>query len=417
VVAVDGYEIRKVLGRGGFAEVFLAEDERLGRLVALKVPLVSDPDQLDRFARECRTAARLDGHPNVIRLFHSNWTKDGKPYLAMEYLRDGALDLKVGPRPLPRVLEVIGQIAAALTVAHKAGIIHRDVKPGNILAAGGSTVKLSDFGIAGALPDEGELGTTTGRLYFSVAYAAPEALWGERVDDLSDLYQLGRTMYALLSGSDPSGRLADTSALDVPPQVSRFMESLMAPDPTDRPKSARQVAQRLNELQEELGLRVTELELDWADGIQQPKEDENLASEADAPEADAPATDAPKRMTTLYRTDEGSSSPNRGLPGTGLPGTPPTDQTEARSRSRTPRPAPATAPVGLEPEVDSSDPEPVQAATSRGAMSRAPVSDTNQHRVTTAPGSALSLGQRALVPLLILLVVAVSIIGAWVLIR
>ncbi|MGZ5404546.1 MAG: serine/threonine-protein kinase [Nocardioides sp.] len=199
------YELEREVGRGGMGAVWLARDEVLGRQVAVKrvgmVPGGATPD-LERAEREARLAARLN-HPHVVAVFDLVTDDDGQ-WLVMEYVegvtlaglvqRDGALDTH-------QVSPLLRQAADALAAAHAAGIVHRDVKPSNILVTPDGQVKLSDFGIARAEADASL--TQTGLVTGSPAYLAPEIASGQPATDASDVWSLGATLYHALSGHPP----------------------------------------------------------------------------------------------------------------------------------------------------------------------------------------------------------------------
>jgi len=204
-VIAGRYEFEREVGRGGMGAVWLARDEVLGRQVAIKrvgmVPGGATPD-LERAEREARLAARLN-HPHVVAVFDLVTDAEGQ-WLVMEYVegvtlaglvqRDGALDSQ-------QVSPLLEQAADALAAAHEAGIVHRDVKPSNILVTPDGQVKLSDFGIARAEADASL--TQTGLVTGSPAYLAPEVASGQSATDASDVWSLGATLYHALSGHPP----------------------------------------------------------------------------------------------------------------------------------------------------------------------------------------------------------------------
>ncbi|HET6550653.1 MAG TPA: PASTA domain-containing protein [Solirubrobacter sp.] len=202
---VDGrYRAERRLGSGGMGEVWCAEDEVLGRLVALKLlgsRFAEDPEFRERFRREARAAAGL-AHPNIVGIFdRSEW--DGTPYIAME-LVDGKtlkdLVLERGPLPPDVATGVMVQILRALGFAHRRGIVHRDVKPQNVIIDAEGTAKVADFGIARA---GGSEMTETGAIVGTVQYLSPEQAEGRPVDRRSDLYSAGIVLYELLTGRLP----------------------------------------------------------------------------------------------------------------------------------------------------------------------------------------------------------------------
>jgi formylglycine-generating enzyme required for sulfatase activity/predicted Ser/Thr protein kinase len=201
------YRIVRVLGRGGMGTVYLAQDTLLGRPVALKVPTFTDddgPEALERFQREARSAAQLR-HPNICPVYDVG-TIDGIHYLSMAYIDGMPLSkvLRDGPRPDPAwSAAVIRKVALALHAAHQCGVIHRDVKPGNVLLTRDGEPVLTDFGLAFRLEDARL--TRSGQLVGTPAYMAPEQAEGPRqpISPASDVYSLGAVLYEMLTGRPP----------------------------------------------------------------------------------------------------------------------------------------------------------------------------------------------------------------------
>ncbi len=199
----DRYRLQERIGRGGMASVFLAEDERLGRQVAVKLLEVADPDgrAADRIRREARRAAALS-HPNVVAV-HDSGEEDGRPFIVMEHVEGRTLaDLlhDEGRLPPRRALDIAIAVCQALEAAHHRGIVHRDVKPSNVLLTDAAHVKVTDFGIARAY--EGETVTQEAPLG-TVAYVAPEQMAGTDADGRVDVYALGIVLYEMLTGTRP----------------------------------------------------------------------------------------------------------------------------------------------------------------------------------------------------------------------
>lgn len=200
----DRYQLVEVVGRGGMGEVWAGRDLRLGRNVAVKLlspTMALQPDVRDRFEEEARSAARLS-HPNVVMVFDSG-EHDGTPYLVMELLpgRTLADEIASGPVDPDRVRRIGIEVLAALAASHQAGILHRDIKPGNVLLTAEGTSKVGDFGIAKST--EGLNLTSTGMIVGTAAYLAPERLAGQPATPQSDLYAVGVVLYEALTGKKP----------------------------------------------------------------------------------------------------------------------------------------------------------------------------------------------------------------------
>ncbi|HEX2499117.1 MAG TPA: Stk1 family PASTA domain-containing Ser/Thr kinase, partial [Actinomycetes bacterium] len=205
------YELGGVLGRGGMAEVHIARDIRLGRNVAVKmlrVDLASDATFQARFRREAQSAASLN-HPAIVAVYDTgedviNGTS--LPYIVMEYVEGSTLRdlLQSGRRLLPeRALEITAGVLQALEYSHRNGIVHRDIKPGNVMLTRSGAVKVMDFGIARSVADAGVTMTATSAVIGTAQYLSPEQAKGEHVDARSDLYSTGCLLYELLTGRPP----------------------------------------------------------------------------------------------------------------------------------------------------------------------------------------------------------------------
>ncbi len=254
--AIPGYRIVRELGRGGMATVYLAVQESLGREVALKLltrRLAEDPAAAERFVREARTAARLV-HRHIVGIHDvgSHDAGQGKqPYLAMEYLPGDTL--ATGTMPPRQALEVAREIALALDHAHKEGVVHRDIKPDNILRRADGSAALADFGIARTADGGGGV-TQEGVTLGTPHYMSPEQLQGKELDGRSDLYSLGVVLYQLLTGEVPykgtDGWNVGIQHISAPlPQLpdalSRYqpvLDSLLAKDPDRRPQTGMDAA-------------------------------------------------------------------------------------------------------------------------------------------------------------------------------
>ena len=217
----DRYELRSLAGSGGMADVFLAYDRVLDRDVALKLlkdRYAGDEDFVERFRREARSAAALSS-PFIVPVFDRGETEDGAYYIAMEYLPGGTLEdriVRAGRLPLREAVEVAVQVAEALEAAHERGVVHRDVKPGNVLITRSGHTKVADFGIARAA--EATTISEPGDILGSAKYMSPEQAAGGLVGPPSDLYSLGVVLYEMLTGSVP---FAVATPADVPAEHAK----------------------------------------------------------------------------------------------------------------------------------------------------------------------------------------------------
>src|SRR5436190_5156008 len=201
----DGrYKIVRKLGAGGMANVYLAEDQELGRRVAIKIlneRHANDDQFVERFRREAQNAAAL-AHPNIVSIYDRG-EAEGTYYIAMEYLEGRSLKeliLSRGPAPVSVAVDYARQILSALRFAHRNGIVHRDIKPHNVLVDGEGRVKVTDFGIARAGASQM---TEEGSIIGTAQYLSPEQARGTSVDQTSDLYSLGIVLYEMLTGNVP----------------------------------------------------------------------------------------------------------------------------------------------------------------------------------------------------------------------
>jgi serine/threonine-protein kinase len=236
-VIVGRYELGERLGFGGMSTVQLAFDRRLEREVAVKLlaeHLADDPQFVSRFRREALAAAQLV-HPNIVQVFDFGLDdRSGRHYIVMEYIRgnSGAELLRDhGRLPLDDSLFIVNQACRGLEHAHRHGVVHRDVKPGNLLRSDDGVVKLADFGIAKAASDTVSRITQVGSVLGTAAYLAPEQAAGEEADARSDIYALGVVTYQLLAGRLPYEaqsltELALKQQREVPPRLDEIDPSI-----------------------------------------------------------------------------------------------------------------------------------------------------------------------------------------------
>jgi serine/threonine protein kinase len=293
---ISGFEYIKALGTGGFSDVLLYQQKLPRRKVAVKVLHVETLDRQTRrqFVAEANLMAQLSSHPAIATIYSADITEDGAPYLVMEFCSGGSLGTSYRAAPLSpaEVLTIGVRVASALEAAHRLGIIHRDVKPANILITDYGSPVLTDFGIS--VGDDGiaestmfqgqdltRTSTTNGTTHgMSVPWAPPEAFLDEPIsDERSDIFSLGATLYSLLEGHTPfelenasnaavqlsrrieRGEITPPKREAEAPSLMAVMKRAMATAPSDRFQSGLEVAQALQAVQRELGLPETPIEL------------------------------------------------------------------------------------------------------------------------------------------------------------
>lgn len=268
------YRLLSRLGRGGMGEVWRGVDELLDRPVAVKLVRAErggSDEAATRFRREARVTARLAGHPNIVILHDFGQESDGSVYTVMELVSGRPLaDVlrESSPLPVERAADLMSQAASGLGAAHAAGIVHRDVKPGNLMVIGeraeqyGGTLKVLDFGIAALTASEQSRRLTqTGRVLGTPLYMAPEQVRGERVGQAGDLYSLGAILYQMLTGEPPfsgddpltvlrghlRGKPRPVASLrpELPGPLAELVDALLAKRAEERPASAEEVRERL----------------------------------------------------------------------------------------------------------------------------------------------------------------------------
>jgi eukaryotic-like serine/threonine-protein kinase len=260
------YRSPRRIGRGAMGDIYLATDDLLGREVAVKVlaeRYAADEGIRQRFKREALAAARLSGEPGAITIFDvGDW--DGRPFIVMEYLGGGSLEDRLrrdGAQPPGRVLAWLDGAAAALDAAHRHGIVHRDVKPANLLLDDRGAVRVADFGIASAAGMDSM--TLTGTVLGTAGYLSPEQAEGKRAGPASDVYSLAVVAYELLSGERPFERDSQTAEAaahvnapvpsiaerckNLPREVDPVLQRALAKNPTARYRSAHEFVSELRD--------------------------------------------------------------------------------------------------------------------------------------------------------------------------
>jgi serine/threonine protein kinase len=276
---IAGCRIKELIGRGGMGVVYRAEHLRLGRNVALKIlspELAGNQRFRERFIRESRIAASID-HPNIIPIYDADEV-DGVLFIAMRYARGTDLRTLIrdeGPLSARRVASLIGQVGDALDAAHAEGLVHRDVKPANVLVVAGSTnaamdhAYLVDFGLSRQVMSDSGL-TATGQLVGTIQYAAPEQFQGKPLGARADLYSLGCVLYECLAGTAPYRRDTEAAVMfahlteppptvstvrpDLPAALDAVVSKALAKSPDERYESCREMTAALEAVLFEAGL-------------------------------------------------------------------------------------------------------------------------------------------------------------------
>lgn len=289
-LGIEGFEDAVEIGRGGFGVVYRARQPALNRTVAIKmISSTFGAAERERFAREGWAMGTLSGHPHIVNVYAVGIAPSGNPYIVMAYLARGSLAGHVereGPLPWPEAARIGIKLAGALETAHRAGTLHRDVKPENILLSDYGEPLLADFGIARV---QGGFETASGLITASMAHAAPEIFDGKVPTVASDVYALGSTIFTLLAGHPPFVANADEGLValylriaaeplpdlrpeGVPSSVCTVIEQALAKDPAARQSSAAELGRQLQEVERRSGLPVTEMALtsDAADTRREP---------------------------------------------------------------------------------------------------------------------------------------------------
>ena len=310
-----GFDVVVEIGHGGFGVVFRCVQPLLDREVAIKVLTADlDPDNVDRFLREQRAMGRLSGHPHIVTIFQVGTTARGRPYIVMPCHDKGSLDALIrrhGPMDWSETLRIGVKLAGALEAAHRAGILHRDVKPGNVLLTEYGEPQLTDFGIARIA---GGFQTATGVIIGSPAFTAPEVLAGASPTPASDVYSLGATLFCMLTGHAAFERrsgeqvvaqflritsqpIPDLREQGLPAEVAAVIERAMAQDASARPASAAAFGDELREIQRTNGMAVDEM----ARPIDLSVEGQPAAVVPSTVRRDVVATPTPPTPATKYR--------------------------------------------------------------------------------------------------------------------
>lgn len=329
---LPGFTYQGWLGSGGFADVFSYIQDDLDREVAVKVLLADLPEEAATlFASEINLMAKLSSHPSIVSVYQAGVASDGRPFLVMEMCPPPTLRgrLRREPYDVSKTLEIGIQISSAIETSHRLGVVHRDIKPSNILFTEYGRAALTDFGIS--IPTSSVPGAETA---YSVAWAPPEQIRNQTLVPATDIYSLGATLWAMLSGRSPfedatgdndyetiqyRNLFSPVPAIgrgDVPQSLERILLAAMDKDPDNRPSSALDFARELQKVQAELGQPRTTIDVrvdatarakaraeEAYEGTKVATFDSSLSQ---APEGERPATSANQPRTTTGR-DVGST--------------------------------------------------------------------------------------------------------------
>jgi len=398
MAGVDGLGIPGItepvrVGQGGFGTVYRASQPAYRRTVAVKVmsgPMLDDEGQR-AFERECQALGSLSSHPNIVSLYAAGISEFERPYMIMDYLPGGSLGDRIATNPLgwQEAVEIGVKVSGALATAHAAGVLHRDVKPENILLSAYGEPQLADFGVARL---QGGTRTATGTITGSLAHAAPEVLSGVSATEASDVWSLASTVATLILGRPPfhkdgetslhplitrilTGPPTDLRPLGVPDVVCEAIESALVKDSWDRTPTATAFGESLQAAQRALGIPVTSLPAPRAPGAElappEPFDQAPPATPSSPPVVPAPAAGSGEVAQVPSRPVAGSGEVGQARP------SPPAEEESTRYRFVRP-----DGPAESDPEL---------ATRRRGSLPEVPV-------VARAPETAGGPGPTAGAP-------------------
>jgi hypothetical protein len=410
---LPGFTLVRGIGGGGFADVFLYNQQRPFRPVAVKVlraEHLSD-ESLHQFAVEADVMAQVSHHPSIVTIHTSGVAPDGRPYIVMEHYPNPHFGQRAlgGNLAVAEVLRVGVQVASAVETAHRAGILHRDIKPANILTSEYGRPGLTDFGIS-AVRSGDAVGAAAG---VTLAFTSPEVLLDEHAGgtELADVYSLCATIYSMLAGHSPSwipgGDNNDATVLqrvvagsitpmarEIPPTLSHLLHNGLAPDPSRRPPSALALARALQSIEQELSLPPTPLEIR-----------DDLAEAAAPHRGGAHDEDGTRRAPKVVRPE----GPPPVVPAAGGPTTPGW-QPEVPGRV----PAVATMPPGPRPRPQDRVPEPGDdGSRDADTVLRTPARAATPVTAPAAPRARRSGRPVALVAVAAVVVIGLAAAGIW----